>query len=68
MDDNIGLARQTTISLKLNTVEPWSHFAGPWGVYNLPITPSSKSDFSFLSHICFTFMYRVSDSAIYYND
>jgi len=33
----------TTLDPSLPPVEPWSHFAGPWGVYNLPITPSSKA-------------------------
>ena len=38
---------------KTIAVEPWSHFAGPWGVYNLPITPSSKLDTFLLHHTYF---------------
>merc|ERR1711936_227828 len=42
--DMVGCAvGPTTLDPSLPPVEPWSHFAGPWGVYNLPITPSSKA-------------------------
>jgi len=45
--DPLGMAGcgvgPTTLDPSLPPVEPWSHFAGPWGVYNLPITPSSKA-------------------------
>lgn len=42
--DMVGCAvGPTTLDPSLPPVEPWSHFAGPWGVYNIPITPSSKA-------------------------
>jgi len=28
-----------TMDPSIPPVQPWAHFAGPWGVYNLPLTP-----------------------------
>merc|ERR1712179_274139 len=34
----------TTLDQSLPPVQPWSHFSGPWGVYNIPVVPGDQSD------------------------
>jgi len=33
----------TTLDQSLPPAQPWSHFCGPWGVYNLPVLPGNQS-------------------------
>merc|ERR1712002_1161358 len=33
-----------TLDQSLPPSQPWSHFSGPWGVYNIPIPPSNQTD------------------------
>jgi len=34
----------TTLDQSLPPVQPWSHFSGPWGVYNLPVLPGNQTN------------------------
>jgi len=33
-----------TLDQSLPPQQPWSHFSGPWGVYDIPVTPGDKSN------------------------
>jgi len=34
----------TTLDQSLPPKQPWSHFTGPWGVYNIPILPGNQTN------------------------
>merc|ERR1739838_786502 len=34
----------TTLDQSLPPSQPWSHFSGPWGVYNIPILPGNQTN------------------------
>ena len=34
----------TTLDQSLPPAQPWSHFSGPWGVYNIPVLPGGQSN------------------------
>jgi len=34
----------TTLDQSLPPAQPWSHFSGPWGVYNIPVLPGDQSN------------------------
>ena len=34
----------TTLDQSLPPAQPWSHFSGPWGVYNIPVVPGDQSE------------------------
>jgi len=34
----------TTLDPSLPPAQPWSHFAGPWGVYNIPVLPGNNTN------------------------
>merc|ERR1712123_240540 len=34
----------TTLDQSLPPKQPWSHFAGPWGVYNIPVLPGNQTN------------------------
>jgi len=33
-----------TLDQSLPPAQPWSHFAGPWGVYNIPVLPDNNTN------------------------
>jgi len=33
-----------TLDQSLPPAQPWSHFAGPWGVYNIPVLPGNNTN------------------------
>merc|ERR1712058_82604 len=33
-----------TLDQSLPPQQPWSHFSGPWGVYDIPVTPGDRSN------------------------
>jgi len=34
----------TTLDPSLPPSQPWSHFSGPWGVYNIPLSPGNQTN------------------------
>eukprot|EP00092_Neocalanus_flemingeri_P035397 GFUD01038512.1.p1 GENE.GFUD01038512.1~~GFUD01038512.1.p1 ORF type:complete len:409 (+),score=97.94 GFUD01038512.1:3-1229(+) len=40
---NCGLG-PNTLDQSLPPAQPWSHFSGPWGVYNIPILPGNQTN------------------------
>jgi len=34
----------TTLDQSLPPLQPWSHFSGPWGVYDIPVVPGNQSN------------------------
>merc|ERR1719356_648729 len=41
IDCGVGPA---TLDQSLPPAQPWSHFAGPWGVYNIPVLPDNNTN------------------------
>merc|ERR1712123_266992 len=42
-EEEFGLG-PTTLDQSLPPSQPWSHFSGPWGVYNIPILPGNQTN------------------------